>query len=107
MKTLDKDESERLKANGKGLAASKRKEQLKTARVIAKEIAARQGTVTSDDVAVELDNRALERLGPAAGSLFTTSDFMWTGQRVRSKQPLNHGREIRVWKLNQRKETGC
>jgi len=107
MKTLDKDESERLKTNGMELAASNRKELLNIARTIAKEIAVSQGSVTSDDVAMELDNRALPRLGPAAGSLFTTSDFMWTGQRVRSEQPLNHGREIRVWKLNQPEETGC
>ena len=100
MESFDKDESLRLKNRGMELAAQKRPELLKIARIIAKEIAVSQGTVTADDVASELDSRALPRLGPAAGSLFKTADFEWTGQRVFSEQAANHGREIRVWKLN-------
>jgi len=100
MKTYDTDESLRLKQKGMELAAEKRPELLRIAREIAKEIATSQGTVTADDVAAELDNRSLPRLGPAAGSLFKTPDFKWTGLRVFSEQMANHGREFRVWKLN-------
>ena len=33
------------------------------------------------------------------GAIFHDSRFRWTGERVRSKRPEAHGREIRVWRL--------
>ena len=97
MTTFDMEESKRLKEHGIKAAAKKRPELLRIARTIAKEIAVSQGTVTADDVAEELRERALGDMGPAMASVFRSSDFAWTGLRVMSKQVNNHGRELKVW----------
>jgi hypothetical protein len=97
MTKFDMEESKRLKESGIKAAAEKRPELLKIARTIAKEIAVSQGTVTADDVAEELRDRALGDMGPAMASVFRTLDFEWTGLRVMSKQVSNHGRELKVW----------
>jgi hypothetical protein len=76
-------------------ATQDRTELLTRARQIALTAAHQNGTVTADDVAAKIG----EPLGPVAGSIFRTSDFEFTGKRVRSVQPNNHGRELRVWKL--------
>jgi hypothetical protein len=97
MTKFDMEESKRLKEHGIKTAAGKRPELLRIARTIAKEIAVSQGTVTADDVAVEMASRKLGNLGATAGSLFRGNDFVWTGLRVMSKQVNNHGRELKVW----------
>lgn len=100
MTKFDMEESKRLKEHGIKAAAKKRPELLRIARTIAKEIAVSQGTVTADDVAEELRERALGDMGPAMASVFRTRDFEWTGLRVMSKQVNNHGRELKVWAVN-------
>jgi len=97
MTTFDMEESKRLKEHGIRVAAEKRPELLRIARTIAKEIAVSQGTVTADDVAEELRDRALGDMGPAMAAVFRSRDFEWTGLRVMSKQVSNHGRELKVW----------
>jgi hypothetical protein len=99
MVEFDGDESQRLKQQGMDEAASSKFELLEIARTIAKEVAVSQGSVTADDVAMELSDRSLPQLGAAAGSLFRNGSFYWTGLRIASKQTLNHGRELKVWKL--------
>ena len=100
MTKFDMEESKRLKEHGIESAAEKRPELLRIARTIAKEIAVAQGTVTADDVAEELRDRALGEMGPAMASVFRISEFKWTGLRVMSKQVNNHGRELKVWAVN-------
>lgn len=84
-----------------GLAADNAKEQLTLARKVAASIAARRGdrTVTADDVGRVLKEvYGLDTLGPAAGSLFKTPDWEWTGRFTKSKRVTNHSRLLRVWK---------
>ena len=86
-----------LKEEGMRLAAENRAQLLGRARQIAMTTAHQNGTVTADDVANSLD----EPLGPAAGSVFRTGDFVFTGTRIRSAQENNHARELKVWRLSE------
>ena len=96
---FDAKESQRLKTEGMELAAENRSEDLETYRQIALEISVRRPYLTSDDVAREAINRGLSgNLGPAAGSLFKTPDWVWTGERRRSARKSNHSREIRIYR---------
>lgn len=84
-----------------GLAADNAKEQLTLARKVAASIATRREdrTVTADDVGRVLKEvYGLDTLGPAAGSLFKTPDWEWTGRFTKSKRVTNHSRLLRVWK---------
>jgi hypothetical protein len=86
-----------LKDAGMKLAADNRRKLLERARQIAMTAAHQNGTVTADDVAAHLK----EPLGPAAGSIFRTGDFVFTGTRIRSAQENNHARELKVWRLSE------
>jgi len=86
-----------LKDEGMRIAAENRRHLLTRARQIAMTAAHQNGTVTADDVAKRLDGA----LGPAAGSVFKTKDFIFTGERVRSTQENNHARELKVWRLSE------
>lgn len=97
-------ESEQRKAEGMGKAATKRESLLRLARIVAENIAmSRAGrTCTADDVASALFIRhgiPVGSLGPAAGSIFSGAQWEFTGERVRSRQPNNHARELKVWRL--------
>lgn len=87
-----------LKQQGMEEAAVKRAVLLDQAREHARRVAGTKGTVTADDI----DKSVREALGPAAGSIFKGGDFQFTGQRVTSKLPSNHARELKVWQLTQR-----
>ena len=70
---------------------------LTEARCVAKEIASRRGSVTSDDVRREA---RLEPLHPNAwGAVFKDPDFEWTGEYRQSQSVSRHGGMQRVWKL--------
>ena len=84
-----------LKRTGMKQAAENRAELLERARQIALQFAHKNGTVTADDVAFRMD----KPLGPAAGSIFKTKDFEFTGERRQSTRPDNHARELKVWRL--------
>lgn len=97
---FDRTESNRRKARGMAVAADHAPYLLGKAREIAKEIALKQGVVTSDDVSLELARRGWpDCLGPAAGSIFKTKDWAFTGEFVNSTRVTNHSRLLRVWKL--------
>lgn len=100
MDLFDITESLDLKAGGMELAATTRSELLDTARAIALELG-RRGDVTADDVGRMMEQRgyAVEDLGPAAGSIFKTKQWQFTGVRVASSRKSNHGRELKVWRL--------
>jgi len=40
-------------------------------------------------------------LGNAAGSIFAGKRWKFTGDRVKSRRPSAHAREIKVWRLEQ------
>ena len=93
---------EQLRLDGMQQAAGNSKEQLDTARRVAVQIAKRRvdRTVTADDVGRVLKEvYGIDTLGPAAGSLFKTKDWEWTGQWRKSKRVTNHSRMLRVWRL--------
>lgn len=97
---FDRTESNRRKARGMAVAADHAPYLLEKARGIAREIAAKQGTVNADEVSMELARLGWpDCLGPAAGSLFKTKDWEFTGQFVPSTRVTNHSRLLRVWKL--------
>jgi len=89
---LDKEESTKRKAEGMELATKSKHELLDEARKEAIRVCETKGYVTADDIC-DFD------LGPAAGSVFKDKRFEFTGGRVLSAQPKNHGRELKVWRL--------
>lgn len=109
----DARESKRLKDAGMLKAAKNRKYLLEIARTIARRIALAGGgvsttqpltgkmdlCVTADDVGAEMEAKGYPDLGPAAGSIFKTKEWVWTGHRIRSNKISNHARELRVWRL--------
>lgn len=90
--------SQQLKELGKQAATESRQADLQTARLIAYWHAYQHGTVTMDDVRPVLETLDIE-LGPAAGSVFNDTHFVFTGSRVLSEHRANHARELKVWKL--------
>lgn len=92
---------EQLRLNGMEMAASNSKEYLTLARKVAAEVA--QGKfdrcITADDVGRVLQaDYGLDSLGPAAGSLFKTDQWEWTGGFRKSRRVTNHGRLLRLWR---------
>lgn len=54
--------------------------------------------ISIDDVLNECEKRGVDpNLGAAAGSLFKTPDWRFSGQREKSIRVSNHGREIKIW----------
>lgn len=92
---------ERAKQEGMARAADNRAVLLEMARGFAHQHALLHGTVTADDVARQMAVHGFSpsALGPAAGSLFKTSEWEWTGEYVKSIRVSNHSRMIRVWRL--------
>lgn len=95
-------EGERRKREGMGRAAENRFHVLRLARAYAKAIAQEKGTVTVDDVYLRLSDWPRSVLGNAAGSIFKSKEWEWTGRFVKSKRASNHARMIREWKLKAR-----
>ena len=101
MTFFHKNASRHRKEGGMSVAASAAAKPLEQARWLAKQIATQRNskTCTADDVAKALRRQGLPLLGPAAGSLFLTKDWEFTGRRVLSGQVANHARELKVWRL--------
>lgn len=94
------DTSETRKKEGMERAAKAKSDLLTKARKIATEIAIGNDWLChSDLVAEELVRRGLGELGNAAGSLFKSGEWRFTGQRIKSKRLNNHARELKVWEL--------
>ena len=96
---LSREEKER----GMALAAEVRKDLLRAAQQIARQIAeSREDRLCwADLVKEEMQRLELnpEFLGNAAGSLFKGGAWDWTGDHVKSTQVQRHSNEIKVWRL--------
>jgi len=68
---------------------------LEQARNLAIDVATARGVVTADDI----PSCMRKELGPTAGSIFKSSEFHFTGNRIKSALPANHARELKVWAL--------
>lgn len=101
MNLWDARESARRKEAGIALAAAAKPELLAAARTIAKQIATVRGQVHMDQVAQEMERGGMDpvALGPAAGSVFKSKEWEWTGEFVKSERITNHSRLLRVWRL--------
>jgi hypothetical protein len=99
--TLDREEAMRRKEAGIHLASQSRAFALSVAQQIARAIAETNGTVTSDDVAQQMEAEGIpyDSLGNAAGAVFR-SGFAWTGRVFASSRPSSHGRIIREWRID-------
>lgn len=96
---FDKELSQMRKQNGMEQAA-RNSENLDLARQIARKIATQNGSVTADDVGIELSiSHGINSLGPAAGSIFRGKEWRFTGEFVKSTRVTNHSRLLRVWRL--------
>lgn len=92
---------EQLRLSGMEMAADNAKEYLSLARKVAAQIARGRfdRCVTADCVGrVMKTDHGLDSLGPAAGSLFKTGDWEWTGKFRKSKRITNHSRLLREWR---------
>tara|TARA_Y100001968_G_C18710860_1_gene415609 strand:- start:129 stop:452 length:324 start_codon:yes stop_codon:yes gene_type:complete len=95
-----------LKSEGMAAAAADKAELLQIARDAADWVATYgngYGTCTSDDVAMRMQmlGHKYGDLGNAAGSIFAGKKWRFTGDRVKSRRPSAHAREIKVWRLEQ------
>ena len=97
---FDLAESQRHAEIGIALAAENNAPLLLKAREIARRIALECGEVTADDVQerlMMLGHRS-DALGNAAGSIFKSREWQYTGRTVNSKRINAHARLIRVWR---------
>lgn len=85
---------QQLKLRGMGLAAAKRNADLAEARLYLVKLA--QGINCRE---VTAEHAAQFNLGNAAGSLFKTEEWEWTGRFKESTVPSRHNGMIRVWRL--------
>lgn len=93
---FDAIRSQQAKQHGISVAEGNRLAGVELARVIAKEIAAKQGALTADDVAMEFQERGIPWIGNAAGGIFR-KDFKWTGRMVKSTRIHAHQNLLREW----------
>ena len=89
-----------LKDEGMSAAAFNQQERLELARDIAITIAkSGDGFCNADQVGkVLLSKYGIESLGPAAGSMFKTPDWHFSGVYVPSERVKSHGQVLRVWR---------
>lgn len=99
---FDETESKRRKSYGMTRAADRYPDLLNQARDAAKYLAHidPNGETNADEVGEELARRGYpDCLGAAAGSIFKTKEWRFTGRFVNSKRVSNHSRLLRVWAL--------
>jgi hypothetical protein len=96
---FDAAESRRRKERGIALAADAVPTLLNRARSFGRRHAALYGKVTADDVGAWLEQSGEPQLGPAAGQLFRSPEWEFTGEFVQSTRNTNHARLLRVWRL--------
>ena len=89
-----------LELKEQGIASLERHRWVDKARIVAEGLCRAawwvSGTVTSDDIHVVMETPPHDN---CYGAIFHDKRFKTTGERVRSKRPEAHGREIRVWRL--------
>lgn len=102
---FDSLEAERLKAEGMSRAAKSNSHVLSQAQQIAFALGNQFPDVTSDTVALRMEQLGLryESLGNAAGSVFKSEmhgkRWVWTGRVTSSCRVSTHKRIIRIWTL--------
>lgn len=99
---LNAEISQRLKEAGMMRAAEARAGHLHSLRLIAESIAKRNWDRRCD--VDEIQSYLLVHdlnipKGPHWGSIFKGSEWQFTGDRINSRLPSNHRREIKVWRL--------
>ena len=101
MTIFHSERGEQLRLDGMAQAADNSRDNLLLARKVAAQIAKGRfdRCVTADDVGrVMKADYKLDSLGPAAGSIFKTNQWEWTGEFRKSKRITNHSRMLRVWR---------
>ena len=98
--TFSAEVAEIARIVGMRSAAMSRKEMLEAARNAVRLVAlARPSRTATADDAQKFLVAANLTLGNAAGSLFLTKDWIFTGHFKPSERVSNHGRFNRVWRL--------
>lgn len=91
---------EQLKREGQERAAKGKSEALEHARRVARAIALNgDGTCDADRVDAALKAGGKPGLGNAAGMLFQSDEWVWTGAWLKSKRRQAHCNLLRVWRL--------
>tara|TARA_R110000824_G_scaffold162525_1_gene338214 strand:- start:344 stop:694 length:351 start_codon:yes stop_codon:yes gene_type:complete len=97
-------EGKRRRNKGMDAATEGRESLLQEARDIARACArySDDGCATADDVARVFAQRDLDYslLGNAAGSIFKGSQWLFTGEYMKSTRASAHARDIKVWRLS-------
>ena len=92
-----------LKREGIERASEGRSDALALGRAYAKKVALSRPDrlVSADDVTFAFVRAGLpaDLLGPAAGALFKTPEFEFSGKWMPSNRTSNHGRMNRLWRL--------
>ena len=101
--TFSKPLSEAAKQEGMELSASSRATLLERVRAALVQIALRRPSreATADDGQEWLIAQGYKPcdLGNAAGSMFTRTDWIFTGRWTRSSRISSHANDIRIWRL--------
>ncbi len=103
---FDLQKSEDLKAEGMGRAAAVREVDVEKAREIARMLCrgkrseGKDPTINADEVGKYMEDHGFKNLGAAAGSIFRSKEFEFTGERINSARESNHARELKVWRLS-------
>ena len=101
--TFSKPLSEAAKQDGMELSASSRTTLLESVRAALIQIALRRPSreATADDGQEWLISQGYKPcdLGNAAGSMFTRTDWTFTGRWTRSSRVSSHANDIRIWRL--------
>lgn len=98
MITLGAREAEQEKNDGIAAAAATRKKILSEARQYARIYSMVNGSVTADDVAIELEKRGIDstELGNAAGALFRGKGWRFL-RYIKSVRVSRHANKIGIW----------
>jgi hypothetical protein len=97
---FDLGKGRRRRDEGMASAARPQVQRLELARSAAADIARERGSVTTDEVRMQLGltpGRSNEQNW--MGSIFRDERFEWSGEVVLSKIPASHARMIKVWRL--------
>jgi hypothetical protein len=98
MITLGAKEAEQAKNDGIAAAAAARTKLLAQAQQYARIHSTINGSVTADDVAIELEKRHIDstELGNAAGALFRGKGWQFVGY-TKSVRVSRHANKIGIW----------
>ena len=102
---FDLHKSDDLKEEGMARSVAARVMDVENARGIArllcrgKRAEGEDPTTNADEVGMYMEDHGFKNLGAAAGSIFRSKEFEFTGERINSARETNHARELKVWRL--------